>query len=158
MSLATKKIVVCDIDGCLIDSRHRSHHYFNGEEDLYFQKVHLDTPILQGQYVYKAFAKDPAFHLLFVTSRGDWDHYRELTLNKLREYVDPRITNEQLIMRPVHLQGLERLPDEEYKPKAVQDAGYSIEDIFIAFDDKEAMVDKWRSLGVVCYHTQPGAY
>lgn len=154
----TKRIAVCDIDGCLVDSSHRTAKYFDHKLEEYFAAVVDDTVIPQGQYFYRALYHDPSVHMLFVTSRGDWPNYRKTTLDQLRRYVGPKITNDQLLMRSHEVMSLSRMPDEVYKPWAVEQAGFSLSDIFIAFDDREVVVQMWRDRGITCYHTQKGLY
>jgi hypothetical protein len=153
-----QKIVVCDIDGCLIDSSHRTGLYFSGDHAGYFAASKDDKVIPQGQHVYRAFYDVPGVLQLFVTSRGDWGTYREVTLGQLRDFVGPKIADHQLLMRPKGVQGLDVMSDEVYKAWAVENAGYSLADVWMAFDDRECVVEMWRRRGVVCYHTQPGLY
>lgn len=152
------KLIVCDIDGCLVNSSHRTAHYFNGDRAKYIQATKQDTVIPQGAHVYRAFYDTPGFHMLFVTSRGDSPEYRQLTLGQLQEYVGPKVNTEQLLMRPPGLHGLDKMSDEEYKPWIMQQNGFDLNDIFLAFDDRQVVVDMWRARGVMCYHTQKADY
>lgn len=150
------KIVVCDIDGCLVDSSHRTAQYFAGNRDEYELATTKDTVIPQGQMVYQAIHARPDVFQLFVTSRGDNPRYRDLTMEQLRAYVSPDIQHHQLLMRAPEVQGLEVMSDEVYKVWAVENAGYDPKDVWMAFDDRECVVAMWRARGVLCYHTQPG--
>lgn len=154
----SNKIVICDIDGVLIDSSHRTQLYFSGQREAYVAAAAHDKVIPQGQAIYRSFHNQRAYRQLFVTSRGDWPDYRAITLLQLREFVGPEIHDSQLLMRPKDKEGLNVMPDEEYKPWAVTNAGYSLSDVFMAFDDREDVVVMWRKRGIVCYHTQPGLY
>ena len=152
------KLVIHDIDGCLVDSSHRTAHYFSGDREKYIQATVDDKVIPQGMHIYRSFYDNPAFHQLFVTSRGDSPEYRELTLHQLHEYVGPKIKTEQLLMRPPGLHGLHKMTDEVYKPWIVEQAGFNLADVFMAFDDRQVVVDMWRARGIICYHTQPSDY
>jgi hypothetical protein len=152
------KLVICDLDGCLINSSHRTAHYFKGDREAYIKATVNDTVIPQGAHVYRAFYDNPAFHMLFVTSRGDGPEYRGMTLHQIHEYVGPKITNDQLLMRPPGLHGLAKMSDEDYKPWIVQQAGFDLADVFMAFDDRQCVVDMWRARGIVCYHTAVADY
>jgi hypothetical protein len=152
------RIVVCDIDNCLVDSLHRTSHYFNGDREKYMAAAKDDRVIPQGQFIYRAFYDRPGIVQLFVTSRGDSPVYRELTLRQLHDFVGPKVTTNQLLMRPPELYGLEKMSDEAYKQWAVTNAGYDLNDVWMAFDDRKPVVDMWRARGVVCYHTAVDAY
>lgn len=149
-----KKYVICDIDGCLVDSSGRARYYFSGEYDKYFSRVHEDLPIPQGVFVYRAFYFDPQFHLLFITSRRDDKRYRQQTLDQLRQWVGADIHDHQLLMRTKDYIEPNRVPDREYKWDRVMRLGLDPKQIFMAFDDTLDVVEMWRSNGIVAYHTQ----
>jgi hypothetical protein len=157
-TLPRLKIVVCDIDGCLVDSSHRTDLYFSGQREAYVAAAKDDKVIPQGQAVYRSFLMGSGFYQLFVTSRGDWPDYRAATLAQLHKFVSPTITDDQLLMRPKDKEGLNVMSDEDYKPWAITNAGFHLDDVWMAFDDREDVVAMWRKRGVVCYHTQPGLY
>jgi hypothetical protein len=151
------KLIIADLDGCCINSAHRTGHFFSGDHASYYAKAVDDTVIPQGAHIYRQFAKDPEFLVLYVTSRWDILEHRTTTLKQIRKFVYEDTRNEQLLMRPSHITG-EDMPDEEMKPWCVLNAGYDFADVFMAFDDRKVIVDMWRKRGITCYETQKGDY
>lgn len=144
----TKNIVVMDIDRCILDPSARIQHYLDGDVETYESMWASDEPILQGIVVYSTFLRDPRWECVFVTSRREWA--RESTMTQLRELFPNR--RFELLMRPNGVTK-EMKDDGEIKPWLMEHHGYDISKIFIAFDDRQAVVDAWRRLGVVCYQT-----
>lgn len=145
-----KNIIVLDIDRCILDPSARIHHYLQGDIQTYESLWYLDQPISQGLVVYKSFLESRIWRCVFVTSRRE--RARHSTTRQLLELFGP--ANYILLMRPNDCDK-EMKDDASIKPWLMEQAGYKIEDIFMAFDDRQAVVDRWRELGVVCYQTAP---
>lgn len=148
-----KNIIVCDIDGCCIESSERLPFFLAGDLDSYHENHALDKPLIQGVEIYRMFLANPLFRVLFVTARCE--DARDYTLMQLQDFISPAITNDQLLMRP---RGVYRdvLPDHAMKPKLLEEKGYKLDEVFMAFDDMRKTVAEWRSLGIVCYQTAVG--
>lgn len=151
--MVNKNVIVADIDDCCININERLAHYLAGDHDKFHTEHHLDAPIAQGIAVYQKFLNDPNYRFYFVTGRPDLA--REYTLAQLREWIDPNITSEQLLMRPNDVPSA-KMHDSELKPLLLANVGVSIEEIFIVFDDRQTVVNKFRSLGCVVYQTALG--
>lgn len=146
--LGDRNIVVADLDGCCVDPAHRIHFYLSGDMEGYHAAAHLDKPIYQGVLLYQMLLVMPGLDFVFVTARQE--RARSYTLPWLREYISPKIRNDQLLMRPNHLFRKEK-SDADLKPELIQASGRQLEKIFLAFDDNQSVVDRWRSLGITCY-------
>jgi len=150
----SKNLVVFDIDGVLLEPKHRIHHWVAGEYEDYFSKALTDEPIEQGTTICRMFLRS-SFQVLFVTGRGDHKTHRWDTMTMLRNYVDPFIHWNQLLMREWLGAGVPGNPDTVEKPLMIERAGYSLDHIFLVFEDKKSIIDMWRARGVTCYETQP---
>ena len=49
------------------------------------------------------------------------------------------------------------MPDEILK-KAMLDTFVDIDDVFMCVDDRQKVVDMWRSLGLTCFQVAPGNF
>lgn len=153
----SKNLVVFDLDGVLLNSKHRIQLWIDGKHEEYFKLGYKDTPIPQGIAIGTMFLNNPAFRVIFVTGRADTQVHRADTLLALKEYIDYSITDAQLLMREYPEVG-QHLHDAEKKPLMIQQAGYDLDDIFLVFEDRNSIVEMWRSRGVIVYHTQNGDF
>jgi phosphoglycolate phosphatase-like HAD superfamily hydrolase len=152
-----KDLVIFDIDGVLLDSSHRIKLFIDKQHEQYFAKAFMDMPIPQGLAVCDMFLVNPAYRVLFVTGRGDTSGHREDTLISLNEYLDSYVASSQLLMREWPEVG-EHLHDAQKKPLMIEQAGYSLDDIFMVFEDRNSVVEMWRKRGITVYHTQDGPF
>jgi hypothetical protein len=154
--MTERNLIIFDIDGVLLNSDHRLPFMFKGDLHTYFRLAVKDTPIPQGIAVCKMFVENPNYRTIFVTGRNDSLVHRVTTLCHLQKYVSPRISDHQLIMR--EWPNDDDLHDTEKKPQMIENAGYKLNDIFMVFEDRNSIVEMWRSRGVIVYHTQEGAF
>jgi hypothetical protein len=152
-----KNLVIFDVDGVLLHSEHRIQLWIEGKHVEYFDAAHKDKPIPQGIAVCKMFLSNPTFRVLFVTGRADTPFHREDTLTSLTEHLHISIPNDQLLMREYPEVG-PHLHDTVKKPLMIEQAGYSLDDIFMVFEDRNSIVDMWRARGITCFHTQDGDF
>jgi len=151
----SQNLVVFDIDGVLFDPKDRINHFVRGEYEEYIALAHTDKPIWQGIEVCKHFVGGGLYKTLFVTARWDHGSHRDQTLSMLRKYISPSIPSSALLMRMDYDSKDDiRVPDEVSKPNLIEQAGYSLDDIFLVFEDRTHIVEMWRSRGVTCYQTQ----
>ncbi len=141
-------LVIMDIDRCVLDPSARIGHYLSGDIDTYEAMWETDKPIPQGLYIYRTFLNDPQWKCLFITSRREWA--RDTTMQQLWDLFGD--VEFELLMRPVCVDKGSK-NDAEIKPWLLKEHGYDVKDVFIAFDDRQDVVDEWRRLGVVCYQT-----
>ena len=52
---------------------------------------------------------------------------------------------------------MRHMPDEILK-KAMIDKFVDIDDVFVCVDDRQKVVDMWRSLGLTCFQVAPGDF
>ncbi len=152
------KAIIIDIDGTIADLAHRRHHvsgtsknwtkFFDEMgDDLPFQTV-IDTitAILQVRMDVTAF---------ICTGRPD--DYRQATADWLAQYA-PVLWNEVLrgegamLMRPAD----ERKSDIAVKRDMLQNIEAQDFEVIATFDDRQGVVDMWRSNGITCFQTAPG--
>ena len=50
------------------------------------------------------------------------------------------------------------IPDEKLKKQMLDESLATVEDIFCVFDDRQKVVDMWRSLGLTCLQVAPGDF
>jgi hypothetical protein len=147
-----KNLIILDIDGCLVNSEHRLQHLLDGDRETYNRLHPQDTAIPAGRYIYTLLKSFGHCDLLFVTGRQE--DAREFTLAQLSAALGSEVEDWQLLMRPV---GDDR-HDTILKPWLIEEAGWSLDKILMAIDDRDSIVQMWRDRGVTCWQTQPGSF
>jgi hypothetical protein len=155
----TKNIIVMDIDGCCVDPAQRLPYLKAGDYAKYDSLWYTDEAIPQGIATYKFFLQDPNYRCVFITSRGEYT--RKETLWILAKYFGPLIDRAIVLMRNNDFLGNgadSNVPENLIKPYLLKRAGMAVEDVFLAFDDRDACVQGWRDVGVICYQLAPGNF
>lgn len=150
-----KNLVVFDLDGVIFNSEHRYPLYQAGKYREWVAAAGKDEALMCGVVCATNFLFHPFYKVLFVTARGDDPQHRKTTLEMLQWYIDKSVANDQLLMKSWDV--LDE-PDHVSKPRMIEEAGYSLDDIFLVFEDRKSIVDMWRARGVRCFQTQPGDY
>lgn len=91
----------------------------------------------------------------------DWDIYifsgrSEVVRHKTNEWLENNevyISSLRLFMRP----DKDYTPDEELKKKWLMEIG-GPDKVFCCFDDRQKVVDMWRSMGITCFQVAPGNF
>lgn len=155
----TQNVIVMDIDGCCIDSEARLPLLIDGQWDAWSNAWQSDKPIRQGVEVYSSFMKNLDYRPIFITSRAYTE--RERTMDTLNQVFGNQLMKRvPLLMRNnTFTEGPTlHVPEEDIKPFLLEEAGYSIAEVFMAFDDRDCVVRGWRKRGVVCYQTNYGDF
>ena len=172
-----KKTIIFDLDGTLALVEKRVEKAIirkkaNGEDDLdwgiFFDGknvLELDEPnypvISMAQMYY-----EKGFNIVIFSGRNDRSY--EETQQWLEEYEVPY---NLLVLRPDKFQSdsypiaranlatpeMRHMPDEILK-KAMIDKFVDIDDVFMTVDDRQKVVDMWRSLGLTCFQVAPGDF
>lgn len=151
-----KPLYIFDLDGTLADIRHRRHY--------------VDGPKVDWSAFYRACSKDAPNMPVLLTLEAMWrfgaeiwiwsgrsDEVRELTLDWLHEYTPFSMDELDKILR-MRRAG-DYTPDHELK-KTWYDA-LLLRDkrrLVAVFDDRNRMVEMWRSLHVSCFQVAPGDF
>lgn len=144
----TKTLVVFDIDGCVIDCEARVEKYASGDYEAYHAAHPTDVPYPEGVAIYQMFLFNTSLTCLFVTSRNE--DAREYTLEQLTQTLGYPKERINLLMRPVDTPS-SVVPDPIMKPRMIEEAGYSLDQIFLVIEDLDSTVAMWRSRGIACY-------
>ena len=129
------------------------------------KNIELDEPnypvISMAQMYY-----ENGYNIVIFSGRNDRS-YKE-TKEWLEKYEVPY---NLLVMRPDKFQsdsypiaeGNPATPDMRYMPdeilkKKMLDTFVDIDDVFMTVDDRQKVVDMWRSLGLTCFQVAPGNF
>ena len=151
-----KEVVIFDLDGtlALIDDRRDLARDDKGKLDWRVfhspDNVKLDQPNWPVIECARNFKK--AGYVIFIFSgRSD------VTEARTREWLSKfQIPYDKLVMRPHET--LNFIPDEKLKKQMLDESLATVEDIFCVFDDRQKVVDMWRSLGLTCLQVAPGDF
>ena len=148
------KTVIVDLDGTLALNKHRSHYIDNnqgGKKDwnTYFMSCDQDAPNVSVIESINALKKQGYFIHIF-SARGDIA--KEKTIAWLDKY---NVLYDALEMREMDT----FTPDEVLKRFWLLDLypNYK-QDILCVFDDRNKVVNMWRSLGLTCFQVAEGDF
>tara|TARA_B100000131_G_scaffold208169_1_gene200257 strand:+ start:194 stop:649 length:456 start_codon:yes stop_codon:yes gene_type:complete len=150
-----KKTVIFDLDGtlALIDVRKNMSLKKNGRIDwkVFHKPEHIvfdkpNEPVIQCANMYY----DWGYNVVILSGRPDTTEKE--TRKWLQDYMVPW---HKLIMRPHKTRGF--TSDEVLKEELLK-KHLDINDIFCIFDDRQKVVDMWRSLGLTCFQVAPGDF
>ena len=148
------KIVIFDLDGtlALIDKRRELSTKPNGKID--FSKLHdptlikHDIPNIPVIKMAQLFAEDGFLIVIFSGRSIRTGHTTRAWLSR------NRVPFHKLVMRD---DKRHFMPDNDLK-KQFLDEHVDIDDIFMVVDDRQQVVDMWRSLGLTVFQVAPGDF
>lgn len=142
-----KPAVIFDIDGTLSDPTHRRHHVQGGKKDWekFFAELDGDAPVEPVFKLFHALQK-AGYYMLIVSGRRE--QYRFETVNWLRKH---GLTVFKLYMRKNDDLRQDDMIKSDILDEIVAE-GYSP---FLVIDDRQRVVDMWRSRGLVCLQNTP---
>lgn len=147
--------VVFDLDGTLADLTHRLHHIQKDPKDWdsFFSpaEVSKDAPIREMLNVYQDLVD--AGNLVEVWS-GRSDVSRLATTEWLWRWTGIRVLSEKLRMRPDG----DHQDDERLKAGWLEEVMAHGEKPNLVFDDRQRVVDMWRSYGIRCCQVAEGNF
>jgi hypothetical protein len=131
---------------------HRLHHVKDGNHnwDQFFLDCVSDTPI--KDIIELVGILEFGHTIIFVSDRGS--QVRQETLSWIETHIPFSIDDDQLLMRA---EGDFR-PDHEIKLELIGNAGIKPENIFLALDDRDQVVQMWRKNGIRCLQVANGNF
>jgi len=151
-----KEVVILDLDGtlALIDERRAYSVKPNGKLD--YKKFHdpnnikMDKPNWPIIDIARMFNR-ANFHVFIFSGRSD--KCKAETIKWLEKY---QVPYSKLTMRPHKTLGF--VPDEKLKRIFLKEAPFEQDQIHCVIDDRQKVVDMWRSLGLTCLQVAPGDF
>jgi|TARA_Y100000296_G_scaffold56244_1_gene64518 phosphatidate phosphatase PAH1 len=152
----SKNIIIFDLDGTLaiIDKRRDLSRKPNGKID--FNKLHdsslikHDVPNMPVVKMAQLFAEN-GFTIVIFSGRSD------KTMLTTRSWLTHnRVPFHTLIMRPHKTMNF--VPDEVLKKQMLDNAPFDVDDILMVVDDRQKVVDMWRSLGLTVFQVADGNF
>jgi hypothetical protein len=144
--------VIVDIDGTIADNSHRVHHIRKHPKDWksYEMGVMDDKPHFDIIYILESLETCGA-KLLLCTGR--MENERDSTINWLKiHYLD--FLFDKLYMRSLNDYRSDDVVKKELLDQIRKD-GYNPT---IVFEDRQRVVDMWRTEGLRCLQVQPGDF
>lgn len=143
------RCIIVDIDGTIANNHHRVEHVQKSPKDwaTYNSLMHLDTPIDKMVTLLSILGS----HYSIILCSGRHEEYRQTTEAWLEQHY---FVWEALYMRP----------DKDYRSDAIVKAelldrilasGYEPQ---FVIDDRNSVVEMWRSKGLLCFQAAPGDF
>jgi phosphoglycolate phosphatase-like HAD superfamily hydrolase len=145
-----QKIFIFDVDGTLTNASHRQHHVRQKPKrwDLFNAKMHLDTPHDDIIWLAKLFY-DLGHMVIICSGRGS--EKRQVTMDWLEAH---GVKFHGLYMRKEK----DSRSDDIVKAELLARIREEIGEPFMAFDDRNQVVDMWRANGIRCCQVAPGDF
>ena len=150
-----KKTIIFDLDGTLaiIDRRRDLAHMSDDKINFNIlhdpSNIHLDEPNMPVVKMAQMFAED-GFNIVIFSGRSD-----KTATETLSWLSQNKVPFNKLVMRPHKTMNF--VSDEILK-KHMLDNHADINDIFMVVDDRQKVVDMWRSLGLICIQVAEGNF
>lgn len=145
--------VIFDIDGTVANNEHRQYFLEQTPKDWdgFFEAMDKDEPVdsIVDLVLTLGFL---GAKIVFCTGRPE--KYRNTTFSWLRKYMGEVGLNATLLMRP---DGDFR-PDHEVKKEMLDKLRADGHKIWFVVDDRNSVVDMWRSNGVTCLQCAEGDF
>ncbi len=139
--------IIVDIDGTLANISHRRHLAENKDWGMFFKNMNTDTVNPWCNQIIKRFKKD--HHILLVTGRGE--EYEVATKLWLRKW---GVSYDQIFFRPKKDNRNDSIIKKEIYDNEIKD----LYDVTFAIDDRQRIVDMWRSIGITCLQCAKGDF
>jgi hypothetical protein len=134
-----KTCVICDIDGTIAEMGERG--------PFHWDRVHLDQPIQVIINLLRLLA--PTYEIVLVSGRSD--ESMQLTLAWLAEHDVPY---HAIYMRAANDFRKDTIVKQELYEAQIA-PNYEVE---FVLEDRNQVVDMWRSMGLVCLQVRPGDF
>ena len=143
-------IYLCDIDGTIADCQHRIHFIAEKNWRGFFAAVDQDTPIWP---VIQTIRLLKAAGVTIIMMSGRSDECKDATKAWLRQYDVPY---DDLFMRKAG----DHRPDNIVKEQMLEKVGqtYDLSNIVAIFDDRQQVVDMYRSKGYKVFQVAEGKF
>lgn len=152
--MRTKAIIV-DLDGTLANTEHRQHHLEGGKKNwkAFNEGCSLDTPNNWCVSLVQAMVSYNNASPIFITGRSM--EYHDATMDWIKKHCFPYGGRFWLFMREKgnyekDTDLKKRLYEEHVETQNL--------DILFVLEDRKAVVEMWRSLGLVCLQCAEGDF
>ncbi len=151
------KAIIVDLDGTLYNSTARNHLAQSGQWDDFHRASSTDKPNYEVLQLVNLLSLHEKTIVLAVTGRDD--RYRDITnswINRNSAMID------FVLMRPEGDRRSDTVVKIELVSQWLEDFGSRMgvekQDIAFALEDRDKMVDAWRSWGIPCWQVRAGSY
>ena len=145
-----KKYVIVDMDGTLTIVGDRLECLNNGRWDEFYARCLEDLPNEPVVQVVK-YLHAAGYQIVFCTGRPD--SVSNKTMDQIRVFTGIPTREYDLLMRKPG----DYRKDTVVKKELVMNHCL-LSDIFLVLEDRDAVVQMWRSLGLVCFQVRDGSY
>ena len=139
--------VICDLDGTLCLSGHRSIYARMKQWDEFHTRLTEDLPRAEVRNLLQMYTA-AGYYVALVTGRPY--NYLDQTLSWLHSHDIP--------YNELHMRGEnDKRSDIDYK-REVYSMHFSQREVRLVLEDRDRVVEMWRALGLLCLQVQKGDY
>lgn len=150
-----KRTIICDIDGTLADLSHRLHHIRPGPGQrknwaAFFDEVIYDLPIEDNKLILEALLLGVKGRVVYVSGR----------MERCRAATERWLDNHGLPVGPVFMRANgDYRPDYTVKEEILdRHLKLTPADVLCVLDDRDQVVDMWRTRGFRVLQVADGAF
>jgi hypothetical protein len=146
------KVAIFDIDGTLAEISHRHHWVKNKPKNwkAFNAAMHLDG--VHNDVVDMLKILSESYVILLASGRGE--ESRDVTVNWLNNVAGIKGLYNKLYMRPLKDNRSDVIVKSEILDQILKDGFEPV----MVFDDRQGVVDMWRSRGIRTYQVAPGDF
>lgn len=146
-----KKAIIVDLDGTLCNIDHRMPLFYEKKWDMFHRSLSNDIPNQWCVELIRAMSQTCA--IIYLTARPD--QFKTKTENWIMDHVQEKyIQGTHLYMRHEN----DNRPDHIIKEEVYKRYIAPHYDVLFCVDDRQHVVDHWRSLKLTCLQCAPGNY
>lgn len=146
-----RKAIIVDVDGTIADITHRLHFVKRPSKDrdypAFFDAMGKDKPKKDVIEIIEKLSYD--YGIIFVTGRP-WSHWKETSDWIEKHALMSFCRHADFFMRPDG----DFTPDAELKARIYEEKIEGKFDVVAVFDDRQSVVDMWRSKGLTCFQVE----
>lgn len=145
-----QKAIIVDLDGTLCDVEHRVHHVQSETKNWKaFNELMVHDELNHWCFELMAAMTARGYKVLFVTGRGEaWRAPTEAWLHK------HAVIYEHLFMRAL----IDYREDSDVKEDIYRNMIEQNYQVLFVIDDRKSVVERWRTLELICLQCAPGNF
>lgn len=148
------KAIIVDIDGTLSDNTHRLHYFTNHTQVTNWAPINElsknDPPNVWCQEMVHLYKK-AGYKILFITGRAE--DAKQVTVEWLTKHLDAGVDYE------LHMRGeFDRRDDYIIKLDIYNELIKQRYDVAFVVEDRQSVVEMWRSIGLTCLQCKEATY
>jgi len=144
--------IIVDLDGTLSNCDHRRHLARKGKWDEFFKRCYEDSgqwPVIHTVNALRQYLPREQYQIVIFSGRSD------IVAERTEDWLDYfNVQYDELFMRE---EG-DYTPDDILKKQMLDELLQEEDSVLMCIDDRQKVVDMWRSLNIMTFQVAPGDF